>query len=94
MSRKPIVLVVDDTPSNLDVLTAILKDTYQVKVAINGTIGIKIAKMVPQPDLILLDIMMPDIDGYEVCRQLKSSAEYGAHPYHFRDCHRLVQKPK
>ncbi|WP_373953984.1 HD domain-containing phosphohydrolase [Vibrio pomeroyi] len=72
MSRKPIVLVVDDTPSNLDVLTAILKDTYQVKVAINGTIGIKIAKMVPQPDLILLDIMMPDIDGYEVCSQLKA----------------------
>ncbi|MEZ9515612.1 two-component system response regulator [Vibrio splendidus] len=72
MSQKPIVLVVDDTPSNLDVLTAILKDTYKVKVAINGTIGIKIAKMVPQPDLILLDIMMPDIDGYEVCRQLKA----------------------
>jgi putative two-component system response regulator len=72
MSSKPTVLVIDDTPSNLDVLTGILKDTYQVKVAINGHIGIKIAKTVPQPDLILLDIMMPDIDGFEVCRQLKS----------------------
>ncbi|WP_299693563.1 two-component system response regulator [uncultured Vibrio sp.] len=71
MTRKPIVLVVDDTPSNLDVLTAILKDPYQVKVAINGTIAMKIAKTMPQPDLILLDVMMPDIDGYEVCRQLK-----------------------
>lgn len=71
MSSKPTVLVIDDTPSNLDVLTGILKDTYQVKVAINGHIGIKIAKTVPQPDLILLDIMMPDIDGFEVCRQLK-----------------------
>ena len=69
MSSKPTVLVIDDTPSNLDVLTGILKDTYQVKVAINGHIGIKIAKTVPQPDLILLDIMMPDIDGFEVCRQ-------------------------
>ncbi|GMM91008.1 HD-GYP domain-containing protein [Vibrio fortis] len=71
MISKPTVLVIDDTPSNLDVLTGILKDTYQVKVAINGHIGIKIAKTVPQPDLILLDIMMPDIDGFEVCRQLK-----------------------
>ena len=72
MSSKPTVLVIDDTPSNLDVLTGILKDAYQVKVAINGHIGIKIAKTIPQPDLILLDIMMPDIDGFEVCRQLKS----------------------
>ncbi|MDK9738516.1 two-component system response regulator [Vibrio sp. D404a] len=72
MSSKPTVLVVDDTPSNLDVLTGILKDTYQVKVAINGHVGLKIAKTMPQPDLILLDIMMPDIDGFEVCRQLKS----------------------
>jgi putative two-component system response regulator len=72
MSSKPTVLVMDDTPSNLDVLTGILKDTYQVKVAINGHIGMKIAKTVPQPDLILLDIMMPEIDGFEVCRQLKA----------------------
>ncbi|WP_261904180.1 HD-GYP domain-containing protein [Vibrio fortis] len=72
MSSKPTVLVIDDTPSNLDVLTGILKDTYQVKVAINGHIGMKIAKTVPQPDLILLDIMMPEIDGFEVCRQLKA----------------------
>lgn len=72
MSSKPTVLVVDDTPSNLDVLTGILQNDYQVKVAINGHIALKIATIQPQPDIILLDIMMPDIDGYQVCETLKS----------------------
>ncbi len=72
MDSKPTVLVVDDTPSNLDVLTGILQKDYQVKVAINGHIALKIAAAQPQPDIILLDIMMPEIDGYQVCKALKS----------------------
>jgi putative two-component system response regulator len=72
VDKKPTVLVVDDTPENLDVLKGILTDAYQVKAAINGPIALKIAAKTPPPDIILLDIMMPDMDGYEVCRQLKA----------------------
>lgn len=65
------VLVVDDTPENIEVLVGTLKDTYNVKAAINGMMALKIAKESP-PDVILLDVMMPEIDGFEVCRQLKA----------------------
>lgn len=73
MSEKPIVLVVDDTPGNLDVLIGVLNHHYQTRVAINGPLAIKLAQMQPQPDIILLDIMMPDMDGYQVCEILKAS---------------------
>lgn len=69
------ILVVDDTPDNLTLMAALLKDTYKVKVANNGERGLRIATATPHPDLILLDIMMPDMDGYEVCRQLKANPE-------------------
>lgn len=72
MHEKPLVLVVDDTPANLDVLTGVLGSDYQVRVAINGRLALNLAQMQPQPDLILLDIMMPEMDGYEVCQSLKS----------------------
>ena len=69
-SRKTI-LIVDDAPENLDLLSGILKSTYRVKVAKSGEHALKvIAKSAP--DLILLDVMMPEMDGYEVCRRLKS----------------------
>ena len=70
--RKATVLAVDDTPENLDVVRGILAEDYQIKVAVNGRIALKIAQA-QAPDLILLDIMMPEIDGYEVCRQLKDN---------------------
>lgn len=72
--EKPIatVLVVDDTPDNLTLMAGLLRDHYQVKVANHGEKALKIAQSDTPPDLILLDIMMPDIDGYEVCRRLKS----------------------
>ena len=72
LSEKPVLLVVDDTPDNLALMSALLKDRYRVKVANNGERALRIAAETP-PDLILLDIMMPGIDGYEVCRQLKAS---------------------
>ncbi len=68
---RPTVLVVDDTPSNLSLLNQILKANYAVKAANHGLKALEIAHQF-QPDLILLDVMMPDIDGYEVCRRLKS----------------------
>ena len=69
--EKPSILVVDDTPENIDLLVGILKSDYRIKAAKNGEKALKIARMPEKPDLILLDIMMPGIDGYEVCRQLK-----------------------
>ena len=67
------VLVVDDTPENIDVLNGVLCSKYRIKVAVNGEKAIKIATGRTQPDIILLDIMMPGMDGYEVIRHLKQN---------------------
>lgn len=72
LSAKPTVLVVDDTPDNLSLVSGLLKDLYKVKVANSGERGLRIASADEAPDLILLDIMMPGMDGYAVCRQLKA----------------------
>ncbi len=69
------ILIVDDTPDNITLLNSVLKDLYNTKIAVNGEIALKIASIKPQPDLILLDIMMPGMDGYEVCQRLKSDTE-------------------
>jgi serine phosphatase RsbU (regulator of sigma subunit)/ActR/RegA family two-component response regulator len=66
------VLVVDDTPDNLSLMSSLLKDDYQVKVAPSGERALRIAQSEKPPDLILLDVMMPEMDGYEVCRRLKA----------------------
>lgn len=71
-TEKNTLLVVDDTPENIDVLNGILGADYTVKVANSGPLALKIVAAQP-PDLILLDVMMPGMDGYEVCRQLKAS---------------------
>lgn len=68
---KPVILAVDDAPANLDVLIGLLNDKYRVKVATNGENAMKLALAGQPPDLILLDIMMPGMDGVEVCRALK-----------------------
>ena len=67
---KPKILAVDDEPNNLQVINQVLSENYQLRFAKNGKDAIEIATR-QQPDLILLDIMMPDMDGFEVCRQLK-----------------------
>jgi phosphoserine phosphatase RsbU/P len=66
------VLLVDDAPANLQVVNSILKSTYKIRIATSGEKALKIASQSPAPDLILLDVMMPEMDGYEVCSQLKS----------------------
>ncbi|MDJ0833992.1 MAG: two-component system response regulator [Gammaproteobacteria bacterium] len=71
-TEKPLVLVVDDTPDNIDVLGGVLRNEYEVKVALNGETALKIVQDKPRPDLILLDITMPKMNGYEVCQQLKA----------------------
>lgn len=67
------ILIVDDTPENIDVLVAILSTDYRVKAALGGEQALKIACGKNSPDLILLDIMMPGIDGFEVCKRLKEN---------------------
>ena len=69
--ERPTILVVDDTPDNLKLMSALLKDAYKVKIANSGEKALSIAASDAPPDLILLDIMMPEMDGYEVCERLK-----------------------
>jgi putative two-component system response regulator len=66
------LLVVDDTAQNIEVLSGVLDPHYKIKAATNGARALAIAGKDPAPDLILLDIMMPEMDGYEVCRRLKA----------------------
>jgi PleD family two-component response regulator len=73
--RKKVILTVDDAPDNIALISELLKDSYRVKVATNGKDALHVAFSSDPPDLILLDIMMPEMDGYEVCRQLKSDAQ-------------------
>jgi cyclic di-GMP phosphodiesterase len=70
----PTVLIVDDSPESIDVLRNLLESEYRVQAAIHGERALRLARASP-PDIILLDVMMPDMDGYEVCRRLKSDEE-------------------
>jgi serine phosphatase RsbU (regulator of sigma subunit) len=69
---KPRILIVDDTPANIKILADLLRKDYLLSVATNGADALEIAGSEEQPDLVLLDIMMPEMDGYEVCRRLKA----------------------
>jgi putative two-component system response regulator len=71
-TQKPTVLIVDDTAENITLINGLLKDTYRTRVANNGERALALAATKPPPDLVLLDIMMPGMDGYEVCRRLKA----------------------
>lgn len=73
--HKNSILIVDDVTENIDVLVALLKSDYNVSAALNGKMALDIAKSDSPPDLILLDIMMPEMNGYEVCKQLKSDPQ-------------------
>ena len=69
------ILVVDDTPINIGVISGALKDSFSTKVATSGEKALAIASGKEKPDLILLDVMMPEMDGYEVCRRLKANPD-------------------
>lgn len=69
--EKQKVLIVDDTPQNIHVLMETLKDSYKIVAATSGAKALQLAAREPLPDLILLDVMMPEMSGYEVCEQLK-----------------------
>jgi putative two-component system response regulator len=70
---KATILVVDDVPDNIDILDGILNSEYNVRAATHGDMALKIAASDNSPDLILLDIMMPEMDGFEVCSHLKEN---------------------
>lgn len=72
-TQQQTILVVDDTPENIDVLAGVLRGSYKVKAAISGRKALDIASSTPRPDMVLLDIMMPEMDGYEVLSRLKSN---------------------
>lgn len=65
------ILIVDDVPTNVQILADALRKDYRIKVASNGLAALEIARRTPHPDLILMDVMMPEMDGLEACRQLK-----------------------
>ena len=71
-AERPTILVVDDTPDNLSLMSGLLKDQYKVKVANSGEKALKQVQGEVKPDLILLDIMMPGLSGYDVIREIKA----------------------
>lgn len=72
-AHRPTILVVDDTPANLVLLSGLLSPSYRVQLAPSGAKALELARR-QSPDLVVLDIMMPELDGYEVCRRLKDDA--------------------
>lgn len=83
LEHKTTILIVDDTPDNISLLCSLLGDRYRNKVATNGPKALKIAEATPHPDLILLDIMMPEMDGYKVCEALKANPKTRSIPVIF-----------
>ena len=77
------ILIVDDTPDNITLLSALLKERYHTKVANSGSAALHILRTLGAVDLILLDVMMPELDGYETCRRLKADPATAAIPVIF-----------
>lgn len=80
---RPVVLIVDDVAENLSVLSALLSPHYRVRVATSGRRALSLASDMLAPDLVLLDVVMPDMDGYEVCARLKHDPRTQAIPVIF-----------
>ena len=71
--KKKTILIVDDTQENILLLSEVLESDYLTKAATDGERALKIASAAEPPDLVLLDVMMPGMDGYEVCKRLKAN---------------------
>ena len=83
LSDRKTILIVDDTPTNIGIISSVLKDSFRTKVATNGEKALVLASADDRPDLILLDITMPGMDGYEVCRRLKANPATSSIPVIF-----------
>ncbi len=84
MSKNDVtILIVDDTPENIDLLNHVLRDTYKIKVALSGQKALNILDKTKNIDMILLDIMMPEMDGYEVCSLIKQDPSISEIPIIF-----------
>lgn len=81
--NKKRILIVDDQPDNLHILVEILKQDFAVIAATNGLKALQLAKVEPLPVMILLDVMMPQMDGFDVCEQLKKDPATAAIPVVF-----------
>ena len=82
-AEKKLVLVVDDATANLQIVHSMLKDDFKIRVATSGAKALALVKTKPQPDLILLDVTMPEMDGYEVCTHPESHARDQRHTSDF-----------
>jgi diguanylate cyclase (GGDEF)-like protein/PAS domain S-box-containing protein len=83
MAERATILIVDDEPVNIQLLGSILADEYEIKVASSGQEALRIMQMEAAPDLVLLDIVMPEMDGYEVARQIRSDGRLREIPFIF-----------
>ena len=72
IADKHVLLLVDDDPENIEIVNSILGEEHEIRVAKNGVKALELANMEPSPGLILLDVIMPHMDGYEVCKHLKA----------------------
>lgn len=82
-NNKKCILVVDDSPTNARLLGEMLRTEYIVRIASSGSIALEMCAAGPLPDLILLDVVMPHPDGFEVCRRLKSDERTASIPVVF-----------
>lgn len=83
MSTKAVILIVDDVPTNVQALALLLKEEYVIKVATSGVRALELAGQDPIPDLILLDVQMPDMNGYDVLKLLKENSDTAQIPIIF-----------